>query len=87
MKRKSFWGEPETVYVEQVIFAYKINEYRRRYNLSLEEFANVCNICSDGKSGRYFPSEISQYENRKRTPRKIRFQLISSIINGNPTAF
>lgn len=81
MNRKSFWGEPEKVYVKQVIFAYKINEYRRTHNLSLAEFADVCNICGEGKYGKFYPCDISQYENRKRTPHKARFQLISSIVN------
>lgn len=80
-KKKSFWGEPETVYVKQVIFGYKINEYRRRHKLSLAEFAEICNICSEGKYGRFYPCDISEYENCKMTPRKVKFQLISSIVD------
>ncbi len=83
--KKSFWGEPETVYVEQVIFGYKISEYRRRHNLSQTEFAEICNICSEGKFGKFFPCDICEYENRKKTPRKIRFQFLSSIIDENST--
>ena len=80
-QKKSFWGEPETVYVEQVIFGYKINAYRRRHNLSMAEFAEVCNICSEGKCGTIYPCDICEYENCKTTPRKVRFQLISNIID------
>lgn len=81
MNKNSFWGKEETVYVQQVIWAYRINTYRRKHELSLAEFAEVCNICSEGKFGKFFPCDISEYENRKRTPRKARFQLISKIID------
>lgn len=80
-KRKSFWGNQETVYVEQVIFGYKINQYRRKHNLSQAEFAEICNICSEGKSGKFYPCDICLYETRKRTPNKVRFQLITSIVD------
>ena len=83
--RNKFWGVFRDVSEMQVEFVVNMRMYRRKHNISQAEFTHICNLYGKPSGVKFYPNEISAYENFDRTPRKPKFQVLCNVLNMNPT--
>jgi hypothetical protein len=68
---------------KQVIFSLYLNEYRRKYNLSLDQMAHVCTLYGKNKNIKFAGNEIYKYERCETVPTMPKFQVLMNTININ----
>jgi len=70
---------------KQVMFSYYINLYRKKFNISQREMADVCSLYGKPHNVKITVQDICFYENYKRIPTPQKFQVIMDTMNLDPT--
>jgi len=81
--RNKFWGKFQYVSEKQIELAIGIRSYRRFYNLSQKEMANMCNLYGEQHGIKFYPNEIAAYERFERAPRQAKYQILCYVLNIN----
>ena len=66
---------------KQVILAFHMTEYRRKYNLSQREMAEICSLYGEPSNIKFAQTEIAKYETYKTIPTPPKFQILMNTMN------
>lgn len=66
---------------KQVLFAFYMTEYRRKYNLSQKEMAEICSLYGEPSHVKFTQNDISSYEIYKTIPTPPKFQILMNTMN------
>ncbi len=68
---------------KQVTFACYMKMYRKKYNLSQAEMAEICSLYGEPHKIKFAMSEISGYETMKTIPTMPKFQVLMNVLGIN----
>ena len=66
---------------KQVTFSCYMKMYRKKYNLSQAEMAEICSLYGEPHNIKFDFTEISRYENMKTIPTPHKFEVLMNVMN------
>lgn len=83
--RNPVFNDFQMISPKQVMFSYYINLYRKKFNISQREMADVCSLYGKPHNVKVTAQDIYFYESYKRIPTPQKFQVIMDTMNLDPT--
>ena len=81
--RAKFWGKFQYVSNKQIDLAFAMYEYRRRFNMSQNELARICNLYGAMKKIKFTGSQIGTYERMETAPRADKYLVLCNVLHIN----
>jgi transcriptional regulator with XRE-family HTH domain len=80
-KQNPFFDDFQMRSMKLIRLSICIQNYRRHYNLSQREMADICTLYGEPVNVKFFQTEIANYENCKTVPTPPKFQVLMNTMN------